>query len=134
MTTKQTQIAIGIAALVALAGTAIASSYYTRESLAPEPQPVAAVAPPPVHHAKHPQQVANTQQRPACDDHNIVGTVGGAVAGGLVGSAFGKGNGRGLATSPIGSSNGLLTTRKAKPSTTSAWSSRTSRLYLFTTR
>lgn len=99
-------VLIGAAAIAVIAGTAVGSSYVTRTSMEPEQPPVAQVKPAqkaPVHH-----RVANAQPRPTCDDHNVVGTVGGAVAGGLVGSAFGKGSGRGLATAGGAVAGGAL--------------------------
>lgn len=97
MTRNQRTIFIAGAVVVALAATAVASSYFTRSSLQP-PEQTASVQP--VRHAAPhrvpPQQVA--ANRPACNDHNIVGTVGGALAGGLVGNQFGKGTGRNAAT------------------------------------
>ena len=95
MTKNQRYLAIGAAVLALLTTTAVASSYITRESMAPIAEKKAIAAP--AHKAKGSQQRV-AQAKPACDDHNIVGTVGGAVAGGLVGSQFGKGGGRGLAT------------------------------------
>lgn len=38
------------------------------------------------------------QQKPACDDGNIIGTVVGGAAGGLVGSQIGSGSGQTVAT------------------------------------
>ena len=108
MTKTQKTIAMVVVAILALGGTALAASYFTREAMAPEPKPQQAKA---VRHAPPRGQMAAAQpvqQRPACDDHNIVGTVGGAVAGGLVGSAFGKGNGRGLATAGGAVAGGAL--------------------------
>ena len=37
------------------------------------------------------------QQAP-CDDHNIVGTLGGGIAGGVIGNQFGSGSGKTIAT------------------------------------
>ena len=100
------------AAVLALVGTAVGASYVTRESLSTPPAEIApvrqaeAVRHKPIHHgeyaagqtARRPvtQQAQATQ--PPCDDHNVVGTVGGALAGGVVGHQFGKGTGRTLAT------------------------------------
>ena len=98
-------VLIGAAALAVIAGTAVGSSLITRDSMEPAQPQRAAV----VHHAAPRQQVATTQPaRPACDDHNIVGTLGGAVAGGLVGAQFGKGNGRGVATAGGAVAGGAL--------------------------
>jgi uncharacterized protein YcfJ len=111
MTPIQRNAIIGAAAIAVIAGTAIASSYITSTSLdtGPTPQQQAAV-----HHsgqryaAAAPAAGQPAPVRRTCDDHNIVGTVGGAVAGGLVGSAFGKGSGRGLATAGGAVAGGAL--------------------------
>ena len=107
MTRNQRNILIGGVAVIALAATAAASSYVTRSSVAP--QQLAAATPVPharvVHHTAQPQQVASRQ--PACDDRNIVGTVGGGLAGGVVGHQFGKGQGRTAAT-VVGAAGGAL--------------------------
>lgn len=95
MKKSQKYILVGCAVLVALAGTAVASSYITRESMT-DSKPVKQQAKA-VHRTEH-RQVAAAQPTPACDDQNIVGTLGGAVAGGVVGNQFGKGDGKKLAT------------------------------------
>jgi uncharacterized protein YcfJ len=96
-------VLIGAAAIAVIAGTAIGSSYYTSSSM--EPQPQVAQVPPP-------QQMAQAQpvhhRAPACNDHNVVGTVAGAVGGGLVGSAFGHGGGRTLTTIGGAAAGGAL--------------------------
>lgn len=89
MTRTQKNVLIASAAVLALAGTAIGASYVTRQSVAPTQQAKV------VHHSPT-QQVAAA--KPPCDDHNIVGTVGGAVAGGVIGNQFGKGTGKTIAT------------------------------------
>lgn len=99
-------VLIGAAAIAVIAGTAVGSSYITRTSMEPAQPPVAEAQP--VQKAPAQRRVANAQPRPTCDDHNIVGTVGGAVAGGLVGSAFGKGSGRGIATAGGAVAGGAL--------------------------
>lgn len=95
--TKNQKVLLGsVIAVAALAGTAIAASYMTRETLTAEAEQP---APRVVHRAAQPQRVAYQQPQTApCNDHNIVGTVGGGVAGALVGNQFGKGSGRTLAT------------------------------------
>lgn len=103
MTKNQKTIAIAAAALVALAGVAAASSYLTRQSVEEEQLAEAEQKPAPVKHRNHKQaSAANATQpaagRPACNDHNVVGTVIGGVAGGVVGNQFGRGSGRTVAT------------------------------------
>ncbi|MFM9890665.1 MAG: glycine zipper 2TM domain-containing protein [Rickettsiales bacterium] len=97
--TKNQKILLGsVIAVVALAGTAIAASYVTRETLTAKAEPQVAPQQRAVRHAK-PQRVAAQQPVAApCNDHNIVGTVGGGVAGALVGNQFGGGSGKTLAT------------------------------------
>lgn len=94
------------AIVVALASTAVASSYFTRHTIE-ESKPVAEAKPAPTKPVHH-QQAAATKPLPPCDDHNVVGTVGGAVVGGLVGSQFGKGSGKGLATAGGAVAGGAL--------------------------
>jgi len=94
---KQTKQMLGIAgaAVLLVAGTAVASSYVTRNAQAPEAKPTIAQA-----QAPRPAQIA-ANQAPAqapCDDNNIVGTVAGGAAGGLLGSRFGSGSGKTVAT------------------------------------
>ncbi len=109
MNHTQKMIAGGAALVALVAGVAIASSYMTRTAMEDRSAQQAALAAKPAagpaHRPMHPQ---TAQARPACDDHNIVGTVGGAVAGGLVGSQFGKGNGKGLATAGGAVAGGAL--------------------------
>lgn len=95
MTKPQKYFIGGALAVLALVGTAVAASYMTRESLAPE-KPVQQQARIVNTHSAQPQKMAVAQ--PPCDDKNIVGTVGGAVAGGLMGNQFGKGSGKTVAT------------------------------------
>ena len=105
MKPSQTYWLAAAAVVVALASTAVASSYFTRQTIE-ESKPVAEAkpAPKPVHR----QQQAAAQPLPPCDDHNVVGTVGGAVAGGLIGSQFGKGSGKGIATAGGAVAGGAL--------------------------
>lgn len=85
---------IGGLAVLAVGGVAIAA-YQSGASAGVEKMPVQQAKV--VHHAPR-QQVASAQQLPPCNDHNIVGTVGGGVLGGLVGNQFGKGTGKTVAT------------------------------------
>jgi uncharacterized protein YcfJ len=100
MNTSQRNLLIGTAVVVALASTAVASTYFSRQSTGPEAeQPIVEKQVTRTPRAAAPaQHTAAAPQAQPCDDNNIVGTVGGAVAGGLIGSQFGKGDGRGLAT------------------------------------
>lgn len=94
MNKTQKYILIGGSAILVLASTAVASSYITRSSLEPERPQQARVQKAPVL-----QQEAVAQPvQPECDDHNIVGTAGGAVAGALIGNQIGKGSGNTVAT------------------------------------
>ncbi len=95
MTRTQQYILGGAAVLLVIAGTAVGASYITANTMAPS-APVAQQTPAATQPA-HPQ-VAQAAPRPHCNDHNIVGTVGGALAGGLIGHQFGKGTGRTVAT------------------------------------
>jgi outer membrane lipoprotein SlyB len=97
MVTNKTLI-VGVAVVLLLVATAAVASYTTRESL--EPKTVAQAPTPTPHKPYQKMAAAQPQQpaQPACDDKNIVGTVGGGVAGGLVGSQIGKGSGKTAAT------------------------------------
>ena len=97
MTKTQNTIIVASLVVLALAGTAVGSSYFTRSAME-EPH-----APPPAQQAQalRPAAAARPQvaaAQPPCNDHNAVGTVGGAVAGGLLGNQFGKGTGKTVAT------------------------------------
>lgn len=82
----------GVAVLALIATTAVAASYATRSTMEPSPTQQARIQTQPTSHTTH------QHATPPCDDHNIVGTVGGGVAGGLLGAQFGSGNGRTAAT------------------------------------
>lgn len=110
MKTTSKYVLGGVAILVAIAATAAASTYMTRTAMEPEKAPVQQAKA--VHHTQPSGQRYAAQQpaagRPPCDDHNIIGTVGGAVAGGVIGSQFGKGSGKGLATAGGAVAGGAL--------------------------
>ncbi len=73
----------GIGVVVLIAGTALASSYFTKTS-----QPAT---------GSHPRVVAAAEQ-PRCDDGNVLGYVAGGAAGGILGNQVGKGSGNTAAT------------------------------------
>lgn len=107
MTKTQQYLLLAVAVLLAVGGTAIASSYITQRTMEQPAAPIVAQTRP-LHRAATPHPQYTATARPHCEDHNIVGTVGGAVVGGLVGSQFGKGNGRGLATAGGAVAGGAL--------------------------
>lgn len=85
----------GALAVIALAGAAV-GGIAINESMKQKPTQTARI----VH--TEPTRYAAAQPAPQaappCEDHNIVGTLGGGVAGGLIGSRFGSGNGKTVAT------------------------------------
>ncbi len=91
-------IAATLGVIVVLAATAGAASYFTRSSMTDEPSVTAQA----VHHPANGARMAAMQPAaggpPPCNDHNIVGTVGGGLTGGVVGNQFGKGSGKTLTT------------------------------------
>jgi len=88
-------VALTLGAVVAIAAVAVAASYFTRTSMAPQQTAV-------VHHyngnAGRMAAVAPAAGQPPCDDKNIVGTLAGGVAGGVLGNQVGKGSGKTVAT------------------------------------
>ena len=101
-------VLIGAAAIAVIAGTAIGSSYYTSSSMEPTQQAGARPIPPAGYAAAQPAAGQPVHRAPACNDHNVVGTVAGAVGGGLVGSAFGHGGGKTLTTIGGAAAGGAL--------------------------
>lgn len=93
----------GTVAVLALAGTAIAASYFTRESAKPTQQAQVVRVTPTAQKYVQAQPV----QEP-CNDHNIVGTLGGAVVGGVIGHQFGSGRGQDAATAAGAVGGGML--------------------------
>lgn len=93
-------LSLGAAALMLV--TAGASAYIVQKTNEPETKTEARASNQKItwnepRREAQPQQQA-VQQKPACNDSNIVGTALGAVGGGLVGSQIGKGKGQDLAT------------------------------------
>jgi uncharacterized protein YcfJ len=93
--------AIGLiaAGIIAVGASAAIGSYMTQQSMRAD----ADIPPPAQHAATHGpagQHYAAAQPpaQPACNDHNIVGTVAGGVAGGVLGSMIGHGTGKTVAT------------------------------------
>lgn len=109
MTPTLKYVLIGAAAIAVIAGTAIGSSYYTSSSMQPTLQAAVRPIPPTGQYASaQPAAGQPVHRAPACNDHNVVGTVAGAVGGGLVGSAFGHGGGRTLTTIGGAAAGGAL--------------------------
>ncbi len=95
--TSKKLVGAGIGVVLLIASTALAASYFTRESL----QSKAESHKQPRQHGRAPansssQKVAATE--PSCNDSNIAGVVVGGVAGGVVGHQVGKGSGNTAAT------------------------------------
>jgi uncharacterized protein YcfJ len=97
-------IAAAVAAVL-IAGTAVASSYVTKQSIEAKettqekPKKLVTVTHP-LPGKKKNQEFASAQPAPVprCDDGNVLGTVVGGVGGGIVGSQVGKGHGNTAAT------------------------------------
>lgn len=93
-------LSLGAAALMLV--TAGASAYIVQKAHEPETKTEARASTQKIswnepRREAQPQPQA-VQQKPACDDSNIVGTALGAVGGGLVGSQIGGGKGKDVAT------------------------------------
>ena len=108
MTRNQNYLIGGAIALLLLGGTAIAAYNSGQSSASPESMPVSSAqvtqpaTPAPAPHRQY------AQARPHCNDHNVIGTVGGAVAGGVLGNQFGKGAGKTVATVGGAAAGGYL--------------------------
>ena len=91
-------LTLGAAALMLV--TAGASAYIVQKANEPETKVEARANPQKItwNEPRREAQPQAVQQKPACNDSNIVGTALGAVGGGLVGSQIGKGKGQDLAT------------------------------------
>lgn len=88
---------IGAGIIVLIAATAGASSYITQEMAKPDK--------PAVEKTVKREQISWNDPKPAapapvenCNDHNVVGKIGGGVVGGILGSQVGDGNGKTAAT------------------------------------
>lgn len=111
--TRKNIVGLSVAVFLVILLTAGASAMITRELATEEAATQASVEPVKAPHYgtrktthrndnditwNEPQRPAPVQQKPACDDHNVVGIVLGGAAGGLVGHQVGSGKGKDLAT------------------------------------
>ena len=90
------------AIVLALAGTAGASAYLTKQNLTTTTETSSTVTKPVTHVSQRHSDVRwddnhaqpRTVAAPACNDGNIVGKAVGGVGGGVLGSAIGNGHGK----------------------------------------
>lgn len=88
--------AVGVAAIALIAG----GSYGAYQLFAQKPETLAATSQKPKQYIAYQQtaQQGVIQQKPPCDDGNILGTLAGGAAGGILGNQVGKGSGKTVAT------------------------------------
>ncbi len=92
MNRKQMVIMIGSAVLL-VAATAGAGAFITQQAMEPGK---------PASHKVQAETISWNDSKPApapaqvadCNDHNVVGKIGGGIAGGILGSKIGDGNGK----------------------------------------
>jgi uncharacterized protein YcfJ len=93
MNRKHLALMIGGVVLL-VAATAGASAYITQKSMEPEAPAAHKVTVKKENIAWNEPRAAAPTQNTNCNDHNVVGKVGGGIAGGILGSQIGDGNGK----------------------------------------
>ncbi len=88
--------AVGVAAIALIAG----GSYGAYQLITQEPETLAAVPAKTKQYVAYQQtsQQGVIQQKPPCNDGNILGTLAGGAAGGIIGNQIGSGSGKTVAT------------------------------------